>query len=213
MSELTRFLTINYASHFGVIWEPTSMAIREEKPAAICFEIEDLKPTIIQPSGKGVSIIRSSSEVVEIIDLESFTKQIHGEEQMPSCCDFAISPTIGTRFLVLNELTRTKSDFILHFRQKETGVEQEGKLEKAKHQLETTINRFYEVSDFCDQYQEKTALFSCRLSDKSSNGIMARSAKMFSSGIYKLQRMQLRDKLPHGFTFKMRIYNQEYRLN
>ena len=93
-----------------------------------------------------------------------------------------------------------------------TGEKQIGKLEYAKKQLIQTICRFYEVSDFCDQYAVKTALFSCRLSDKSGNGIMARSAKSFNKTIYKLQHLTLHEKLPHGFVFKMRIYKEEYSL-
>ena len=41
---------------------------------------------------------------------------------------------------------------------------------------------------------------------------MARSAKSFSKTIYKLQHMTLAEKLPHGFVFKMRIYEAEYSL-
>lgn len=212
MSNLTDFLTQDYAAHFGVVWNPATMTLRMETPASVCFEIEDKKPTIVQPAGSGVSVVRRTADAVEVIDVEDFMKLIHGADNTPSSCDFAISPSVGSDFLVLNELTRAKSEYIRRFQQPKTGVEQEGKLETARRQLTETINRFYEVSNFCDQYAEKTALFSCRLSDKQSNGIMARSAKKFSKSISKLQKMQLHDQLPHGFVFKMRVYNAEYRL-
>lgn len=211
MSALEDFLTGEYASHFGVTWDASTMTVRKDTPASVRFEIEDLRPTVVQPVGKGVSVFRRTDDA-EVIDLEEVTRQIHGTDNTPSCCDYAVSPCIGTKYLVLNELTRTQSDYILRFRQPETGLEQEGKLEKARRQLTETINRFYEVSDFCDCYADKTALFSCRLSDKRSNGIMARSAKMFNKTIDKLQRMTLHEELPHGFVLKMRIYDAEFRL-
>jgi len=212
MSKLVDFLTQDYAPHFGVEWNPATMSLRMEIPASVCFEIEDKKPTIVQPAGSGVSVIRRTANAVEVVDVEDFMKLIHGADNTPCSCDFAISPSVGFDYLILNELTRTKSEYILRFQQPKTGVEQKGKLETARRQLTETINRFYEVSNFCDQYAEKTALFSCRLSDKHSNGIMARSAKKFSKSIRKLQKMQLHDQLPHGFIFKMRVHDAEYRL-
>ena len=212
MSELEDFLTHDYAAHFGSVWNRATMAVRKVVPASIRFEIEDQQPTIVQAAGKGVSVFRRTDDAAEVIDIEDFAKQVHGTANTPSSCDFAVSPTIGTHSLVLNELTRTQPGYILRFRQPETGEEQEGKLEKARRQLTETINRFYAVSNFCDRYSDKTALFSCRLSDKHSNGIMARSAKKFNKTIDKLQRMTLHEELPHGFVFKLRVYDAEYRL-
>ena len=203
MSSLSNFLTVDYATHFGVTWNDATMSLRAVDPASICFEIEDKKPSIVQPTGQGVSVIRRKADAIEVID----------ENNTPSSCDFAISPEVGNDFLLLNELTRTKSDYILHFTQPQTKEEREGKLEVARRQLMETINRFYEVSDFCDQYLDKTALFSCRLSDKVKNGIMAKSARSFNKVIYKLQRMRLHETLPHGFVFKMRVYSEEYKID
>ena len=212
MSRLSDFLINEYAPHFGVVRKTATINLITEIPAAVRFEIEDKKPTIQQPVGQGVSVIRRHNSTVEIIDIEDFTKTVHGTDHTPNSCDFAISPEIGTDFILFNELTKTKSGYIFPFKQPLTGEKQIGKLEYAKKQQIQTICRFYEVSDFCDQYAVKTALFSCRLSDKSGNGIMARSAKSFNKTIYKLQHLTLHEKLPHGFVFKMRIYKEEYSL-
>ena len=120
MSSLSSFLTGDYASHFGVTWNAAMMSLRAEYPASICFEIEDKKPFIIQPTGQGVSVIRRKAEAIEVIDIEAFTRSVHGGNNTPSSCDFAISPEVGNDFLLLNELTRTKSDYILHFTQPHT---------------------------------------------------------------------------------------------
>lgn len=212
MSELSDFLINDYPTCFGVAWDAATMYLRTEYPASICFEIEDKKDTIVQPHGKDVSVIRRSEDAVEVIDLEQFAKTVHGTSNNPSSCDFAISPAVGTQFIIFNELTRTESKYITPFTQPTTGARQEGKLEYARKQLEQTINRFYSVSDFCDQYGEKIALFSCRLSDKPGKGIMAKSAKSFSKPISALQKLKLRWNLPHGFQSRMRIYNEEYRI-
>ena len=212
MSLLSDFLTNDYASHFGVTWNSSVMSLRVEYPASICFEIEDKKPSIVQPTGQGVSIIRRKDEMVEVLDLEDFMKMIHGRDNTPSSCDFVISPQLSSDFLVLNELTRSKSEYVRQFVQPKTGEEREGKLDVAKKQLIATINRFYEVSDFCDQYANRTALFSCRLSDKTKKSLMAKSARSFNSGIYRLQRIRLHESLPHGFVFKLRVYSDEYRI-
>lgn len=212
MSNLSDFLTTDYVAHWGVNWNAVTMSMRTEYPASICFEIEDKKPVIVQPAGQGVSVIRRKPDAVEVIDLEGFTKQVHGQQNTPCCCDFAISPVVGSEFLLLNELTRTKSDYILRFVQPDTGVDREGKLETAKRQLTETIERLYSVSDFCDQYANKTALFSCRLSDKIKSGLMAKSARSFNKSIYMLQKMTFHESLPRGFVFKMRVYSEEYRI-
>ena len=212
MSELSNFLINDYAAHFGVVWDNASMFLRTDSPASVRFEIEDQKSEIVQPSGHGVSVLRRTDDTVEIIDLECFTKTIHGTSNTPSSCDFAISPDVGTQFIIFNELTRTESKYVLSFTQPSTGIEQLGKLEYARKQLEQTIQRFYSVSNFCDQFHDKIALFSCRLSDKPSNGIMAKSAKSFNKTIFMLQKLKLRWTLPHGFQPHMRVYNIEYRI-
>lgn len=213
MSKLTDFLLNEYVPHHGLVWNPATMTIRAEYPQSAQFEIEDKKPRIVQPVGMGVAIFRQGNNSAEVIDLEDFMKTVHQSSGVvPSCCDFVLAPVIGSDYIVLNELTHSKSEVILPFVQPQTGEKQEGKLEKARKQLKTTIERLYEVSDFCDQFAEKTALFSCRLSDKKSNGIMAKSARSFSKPIYKLQRMKLQEKLPHGFVLKMRVYDAFYPL-
>lgn len=146
MSSLADFLKKEYAPRFDVQWNETIMSLRLETPASVRFEIEDKKPTIVQPPGHGVSVIRRSADAVEVIDLEDYMKQIHGEDNTPSSCDFAISPSVGMDFLLLNELTRSKSSVIMRFQQPETGLEQQGKLEKARQQLTATILRFFTTS-------------------------------------------------------------------
>lgn len=210
MSELSNFLTNEYPSHFNVIWDSATMFLRKETPASLRFEIEDKKETIIQGKNKGVSVIRRTGTAVEIIDLEEYTKLIHGSNHTPSSCDFVISPESTTEFIIFNELTRSSSNYILPFEQVQTGNKQIGKYEKAISQLEQTINRFYDVSDFCDQYKNKVALFSCRLSDKSKNDTMTMSAKSFSKVVCKKMRSQ--KHLTHGFVFETRIYDEEYRI-
>ena len=90
MSSLADFLKKEYAPRFDVQWNETIMSLRLETPASVRFEIEDKKPTIVQPPGHGVSVIRRSADAVEVIDLEDYMKQIHGEDNTPSSCDFAI---------------------------------------------------------------------------------------------------------------------------
>lgn len=212
MSEFSDFLKTDYAGHFNVAWDPATMSLRMEIPASVCFEIADKEPMIIQPNGKGISVLRRKEAMIEVIDIETFTALIHGTDNTPTSCDFAITPVAEPDYILLNELTKTRSSYILPFMQPTTGIEQMGKLEFAKMQLTETINRLYEVSSFCDKYPSRVALFSCRLSDKLGKGIMARSAKAFNQSIYRLQHMKLHESLPHGFTFEMRVYDAEYYL-
>lgn len=212
MSTLCDFLKKDYSAHFGITWDDNTMQIRKECPAKVVFEIRDQQPTIVQPTGKGVSVIRKKDYSVEIVDFEAFCKTIHGRNNAPKCCDFIISPNVGEEFIVLNELTNTESKYILPFAQSATGTQQTGKLAYAREQLETTIERIYEVSNVLDSYDKKVALFSCRLSDKKGVHPMAKSARQFSRPIMKLEKMRLHETLPHGFEFVMRVYNKEYEL-
>lgn len=213
MSKLTDFLLKDYVSYHKLVWDSATMTIRAEYPTSAQFEIEDKKSRIVQSIRKGVAVFRQGSNSVEVVDLEDFIKTVHqGSGGVPSCCDFVLAPVSGSDYILLNELTHSKSEVILPFVQPQTGEKQEGKLEKARRQLIATIDHLYEVSSFCDQFAEKTALFSCRLSDKKGNGIMAKSAKAFSRSIYTLQRMKLQEKLPHGFVMTMRVYDAFYHL-
>ena len=115
MSTLCDFLKKDYSAHFGITWDDNTMQIRKECPASVVFEIRDQQPTIVQPTGKGVSVIRKRDYSVEIVDFEAFCKTIHGRNNAPKCCDFIISPNVGEEFIVLNELTNTESKYILPF--------------------------------------------------------------------------------------------------
>lgn len=213
MSKLTDFLLNDYIPYHKLVWNPATMTIRTEYPTSAHFETEDMKPQILQPIGEGVAVFRQGNYSTEVVDLEDFMKTAHQSSGLvPSCCDFVMVPVAGSDYIVLNELTRSKSEVILPFVQPQTGEKQEGKLEKARRQLMTTIERLYEASNFCDQFAEKTALFSCRLSDKRGNGVMAKSARSFSRSIYKLQRIKLQEQLPHGFVMKIRVYDAFYHL-
>ena len=198
MSTLCDFLKKDYPSHFGITWDDNTMQIRKECPAKVVFEIRDQQPTIVQPTGKGVSVIRKKDYTVEVVDFEAYCKTIHGEDNTPSCCDFIISanlPNDGKKYIVLNELTNTESKYILPFAQSATGAQQIGK-----------------VGNVLDSYDKKVALFSCRLSDKKGVHPMSKSACQFSRPIMKLEKMRLHETLPHGFEFVMRVYNKEYEL-
>ena len=212
MSTLCDFLKKDYSAHFGITWDDNTMLIHKECPASVVFEIRDQQPTIVQPTGKGVSVIRKRDYSVEIVDFEAFCKTIHGRNNAPKCCDFIISPNVGEEFIVLNELTNTESKYILPFAQSATGAQQIGKLAYAKGQLKATIERIYEVGNVLDSYDKKVALFSCRLSDKKGVHPMSKSARQFSRPIMKLEKMRLHETLPHGFEFVMRVYNKEYEL-
>ena len=212
MSTLCDFLKKDYSAHFGITWDDNTMQIRKECPASVVFEIRDQQPTIVQPTGKGVSVIRKRDYSVEIVDFEAFCKTIHGRNNAPKCCDFIISPNVGEEFIVLNELTNTESKYILPFAQSATGTQQTGKLAYAREQLEATIERIYEVSNVLDSYDKKVALFSCRLSDKKGVHPMAKSARQFSRPIMRLEKMKLHETLPHGFEFVMRVHDKEYEL-
>jgi len=212
MSTLCDFLKKDYSAHFGITWDDNTMQIRKECPASVVFEIRDQQPTIVQPTGKGVSVIRKRDYSVEIVDFEAFCKTIHGRNNAPKCCDFIISPNVGEEFIVLNELTNTESKYILPFAQSATGTQQTGKLAYAREQLEASIERIYEVGNVLDSYDKKVALFSCRLSDKKGVHPMAKSARQFSRPIMRLEKMKLHETLPHGFEFVMRVHDKEYEL-
>ena len=70
MSVFYNFLKNDYPRHFKITWDDSTMQIHSEKPASVVFEIRDQKQTIIQPTGKGVSVIRRKNEFVEIINFE-----------------------------------------------------------------------------------------------------------------------------------------------
>jgi hypothetical protein len=90
--------------------------------------------------------------------------------------------------------------------------EKEGKLAYAKRQLEISIEKFYCVNNFLDNYEKKVALFSCRLTDTRPNGIMSESLRAFRKPQKIFANIRAHELLEHGFIFEQRIYDNEYKV-
>lgn len=93
-----------------------------------------------------------------------------------------------------------------------TGEQREGKLAYAKKQLEESIERFYSVNNFLDNYVRKVALFSCRLTDGRGDSVMAQSMKAFRRPQKVFSNIYSHDLLVHGFVFEQRIYDHEFKV-
>lgn len=74
-------------------------------------------------------------------------------------CDFIINPIAGYDFIIFNELTESEKQYIMPFTSPKTGEEKEGKLAYAKKQLEISIEKFYSVNNFLDDYEKKSGSF------------------------------------------------------
>lgn len=91
------------------------------------------------------------------------------------------------------------------------GEEKEGKLAYAKKQLEISIEKFYSVNDFLDNYKKRVALFSCRLTAGKPERYMTQSVSAFRKPQKILSNIRANERLAHGFIFEQRIYNKEYK--
>lgn len=211
-SALVQYLKTGFLSHYGVRWDSSKNSLRREEKSSIKFEIKDKEDTIVQYTGHGVSVLNNKLNVnVEIIDFEDFMNQFDDTPAgIEDRCDFIINPIAGYDVIVFNELTETKSRYIHPFVQPTTGEEREGKLNYAKGQLKSSIERFYICDNFLDNYGRKVALFSYKLTDTDMpNNPAMMSMKAFQSvtGIYANISS---DDMPHGFTFEQRVYNKEF---
>lgn len=214
-SALIDFLKKDYPSHFGVVWDETTMSIRREQRPRGKHEIRGQQPKIVQYSGKGVSIINNNSLVdIEIIDFEHYINLFHDTAAgMGRKCDFIINPIAGYDFIVFNELTESQGQYIRPFNSPTTGDKKEGKLAYAKKQLEISIEKFYSVSDFLDGYEKKIALFSYRLTDGKPGHLMTKSMNAFRRPQKILSNIRAHEPLIHGFVFEQRMYHEEYKVN
>lgn len=213
-SALINFLKKDYPNHFKMKWDGNTMEIRREEHSTGKFEIRDLQPTIIQYRGNGVSVINNNSQVnVEIIDFEHY---INLYKDTPAGlgrkCDFIINPIAGYDFIIFNEFTESESRYVTPFDVPETGEHKEGKRAYAKRQLEFSIEKFYCVNNFLDNYQKKVALFSCRLSDGKPNHVMTKSMTAFRKTQKILSNIRSNEPMVHGFIFEQRIYDKEYKV-
>lgn len=213
-SELMNFLKKDYPSHFGLEWREETMQIRREQRPKGKFEIRDGQPQIVQYTGQGVSVINNNSEIdVEIIDFENYINIYHDTAAgMGQKCDFIINPIVGYDFIVFNELTASEQQYIMPFTSPKTGEEKEGKLAYAKKQLEISIEKFYSINDFLDNYDKKVALFSCRLTGGKPKSYMTRSVRAFRKPLKIFSNIRAHESLGHGFVFEQRIYNNEYKI-
>lgn len=213
-SALVHFLKTDYPLHFYVEWEDAVMRIRKEEHPGGRFEIRDCQSHIIQYEGQGVSVINNNTQVnVEVIDFEHYINNFQGKKAGEgNKCDFIIHPVAGNDFIIFNELTESASQYIKPFEVPTTGEWREGKLVYAKRQLEASIEKFYGVNDFLDDYVRRIALFSCRLTDKRPNSIMAKSMRAFRKSQRFFSNIQSHEVLVHGFVFELRIYNAEFKV-
>lgn len=210
-STLIDFLSIDYPFKFiNKNIEPNS--IRREEPASPYFEICDKKPTIEQPKGKGVAVFRNTSGyLVEVIDFEAYTHQMTPQDPEKSC-DFIINSKADNSIIVFNELTVTELGYIKDFVQPITGQKREGKFSYAKGQLMKSIQRFYDVNDFLDNYDRKIALFSCRIPVKIKNQTIAQSMKSFRRTMQMNSNIRRNNWNCHGFVLQTRIYDNVFEI-
>lgn len=213
-SALIDFLKKDYSSHFGLEWKEETMQVRREQRPKGKFEIRDGQPQIVQYTGQGVSVINNNSEIdVEIIDFEYYINIFHDTAAgMGRKCGFIINPIAGYDFIIFNELTASEKRYIMPFTSPETGEEKEGKLAYAKKQLEISIEKFYSVNDFIDNYKKKVALFSYRLTDGKPKSYMTRSVKAFRKPLKISSNIRANELLRHGFIFEQRLYDDEYKI-
>lgn len=178
---------------------------RREEPHRPTFEICDKKEAIIQEEGEGISRIRWQGEQVEVIDFEGYIDQF-GEAGVLRC-DFLIAPIAGDAFVLFNELTHALKDSI---------DKDDGKRKKAYHQLEMSIERFYEEGqDLLDKYKKKVALFSFRYKDEDKQiGTLTKETRAkFRKMQVRLPNIREEEALPHGFTFEQRLYPTPYAIS
>lgn len=213
-SALIDFLKKDYPTHFGQEWKEDTMQVRREQRPKGKFEIRDGQSQIVQYKGRGVSVINNNAEIdVEIIDFEHYINIFHGTDAgMGRKCDFIINPIAGYDFIIFNELTESERQYIMPFTSPKAGEVKEGKLAYAKKQLEISIEKFYSVTNFLDKYGKKVALFSCRLTDTKSNGVMSRSLQAFRKPQKIFSNIRAHEQLIHGFVFEQRIYDNEYKV-
>ena len=213
-SALIDFLKKDYPAHFGQEWKEGTMQVRREQQPKGKFEIRDGQSQIIQYPGRGVSVINNNSGIdVEIIDFEHYINIFHNTDAgVGRKCDFIINPIAGYDFIIFNELTASEKQFIMPFTSRKTGEAKEGKLAYAKKQLEISIEKFYNVNNFLDQYKKRVALFSCQLTAADSNGIMSQSLRAFRKPQKIFSNIRANEPLVHGFVFEQRIYDKEYKV-
>lgn len=214
-SALDHFLKNDYLYHFGNEWDESVMHLRKEERASGKIEIRDGRPTIIQYPGKGVSIINNNSRInVEIIDFEHFCNSYRdGNERDGRRCDFIINPIAGYDFIVFNELTESESKYVEPYICPEKGKRKDGKRLYVLKQLTASIETFYEVNDFLDEYKKRIALFSCRLTDGNTNrSSVIKSMKAFRKPQHIISNIRSNEPMPHGFVFEQRIYDEAYKV-
>lgn len=153
------------------------------------------------------SVINNNTAApLEVIEFESYIDQFKLERMK---CDFVIGPVMGYSFILFNELTKSQLKYIKPYVQQKTGLRKEGKWKRAKNQLKTSIERFYEVGDLLDKYTKKIALFSYRLSDDDHND-EDDGGKQMKQYPPSIELDTFKEPLPHGFIFEQRLYPTPY---
>lgn len=213
-SEIYKYLSVDYPKHFGKA-VPLKFPLRVEYTSAKFFEIKDKGTGIIQKAGGGVSVFENhDGKRVEIIDFEKYINDFRkGKACEGGRCDFVLSSADGFDFLILNELTMTKSEYLHGFVQPTTGIPRIGKMEYARdYQLPETIDKLNHAKGLLPKYKHKTALFSYRLPDGGARNAATISMGIFQKPVQNVSNITMHQSLMEGFVFEQRVYPQAYRI-
>ena len=124
-----------------------------------------------------------------------------------------LSSADGFDFLILNELTMAKSEYLHGFVQPTTGIPRIGKMEYARdYQLPETIDKLNHAKGLLPKYKHKTALFSYRLPDGGARNAATISMGIFQKPVQYVSNITMHQSLKEGFVFEQRVYPQAYRI-
>lgn len=209
--DLKNFLLDQYPRAYGKPL-PLHIGLRVESTAAPVFEIRDGQPLIIQKAGLGVALFSHRGDgIVDIVDFERYINDLRtGRASEGKKCDFILVPRDDTRWIVLNEISETRLEYIHPFVKATTGQRQEGKLAHAISQLRESIGKLSCAPGFVGRYEHRVALFSYRIPQVSHEDQATQSMGSFLSVTQMMGNVSMPVELEMGFVFEQRIYPEPY---
>ncbi len=178
-------------------------SLKDDKACGQCI------PFFSRNCGNETFLIHTNSDI-HCLDIETFLngfKNVSGDR-----CDRLL---YDERKCMLLDLYCGMSEYLDPHKRSRTVVA--GKKEKARNQIEKTIERLYSVQDIADhldRMEEKTSVFGYRSKDeemfKNIPKTVRKSEKAFLM-FYKMQaERRLASPMSHGFIFLMHSYPKRY---
>lgn len=210
---MKNLLQNEYPAHFGANGKYTILSVEKQgvfplNDEKACRECRGQNKQQCNNEDADTHMLLNADHPVTVVDIEGFLNQFDGRRAaIKKRCDKMI---YDDNKIVLVDFYCGQQKYVQPY--SNTRGEQPGKLAKARHQINSTVEKLCEVpaiNERMNGYATKEGIFACRIKQPPAVPILPGSpgAQMFLNSIPKVKGYT---NIAHGFKFRMLKYPETY---